>query len=167
MLGDKVVALAFAFVMALAITNTCLAQNDPQDYVTAHNKARSAVGVGPVTWHKTLQDYAEKYAYKRKGDCQLIHNPEGKYGENLFWGGDKDKYYSAKYAVNDWVYEKQYYTYSTNKCDWGKVCDHYTQVVWRSSTKIGCARVKCDYNTGIFIVCYYYPEGNHKGQRPY
>ncbi|KAF3341916.1 pathogenesis-related protein PRB1-3-like protein [Carex littledalei] len=164
MLGDKVVALAFAFVMALAITNTCLAQNSPQDYVNAHNKARSAVGVGPVTWDTTVQEYAQGYANKRKGDCQLIHSG-GKYGENLFWGNGKD--YSGVDAVNAWVDEKQYYNYNTNTCASGKVCGHYTQVVWRSSTKIGCARVVCDKNAGIFIICNYSPPGNYVGERPY
>jgi pathogenesis-related protein 1 len=58
MSGNKVLAFFFAFVIALAITNTCIAQNSAQDYVNAHNKARSAVGVGGVTWNQTLQTYA-------------------------------------------------------------------------------------------------------------
>ncbi|XP_078180202.1 pathogenesis-related protein 1-like [Carex rostrata] len=164
MLGNKVVAFGFAFVVALAITNTCLAQNTPQDYVNAHNTARSAVGVGPVTWDQTVQAYAQSYANKRKGDCQLVHSG-GPYGENIFWGNGKD--YSGIDAVNLWVSEKQYYTYSSNSCASGKVCGHYTQVVWRSSTKIGCAKVVCDNNAGIFIICNYSPPGNVNGQRPY
>ena len=31
------------------------------------------------------------------------------------------------------------------------MCWHYTQVVWRSSTRIGCARVVCSGNHGMFI----------------
>lgn len=164
MLNNKMVAFGFALVMALAMTHTCLAQNSPQDYVNAHNKARSAVGVGPVTWDQKLQTYAENCANKRKGDCKLIHSG-GPYGENIFWGKGKD--YSGKDAVDSWVSEKQHYSYSTNSCGWRKVCRHYTQIVWRSSTKIGCAKVVCNNNAGIFIICSYSPAGNIKGKKPY
>ncbi|KAJ3706114.1 hypothetical protein LUZ61_009819 [Rhynchospora tenuis] len=164
MSGNKAIAFSFAFVMALAMTNTCLAQNSPQDYVNAHNKARAAVGVGGVSWDSTVQAYAQSYANKRKSDCKLIHS-SGPYGENLFWGWGKD--YSGIDAVDNWVSEKQYYNYNTNTCQSGKVCGHYTQVVWRSSTKIGCAKVVCDNNAGIFIICSYNPPGNISGQRPY
>jgi pathogenesis-related protein 1 len=164
MLGNKVLAFCLALVMAFAMTNTCQAQNSPQDYVNAHTKARAAVGVGAVTWDKTVQAYAQNYANKRKGDCKLIHSG-GQYGENIFWGWGKD--YSGIEAVNSWVSEKKYYNYGSNSCASGKVCGHYTQVVWRSSTKIGCAKVVCDNNAGIFIICNYKPAGNIRGKKPY
>ncbi|CAD6220342.1 unnamed protein product [Miscanthus lutarioriparius] len=40
-------------------------------------------------------------------------------------------------------------------------------VVWRASTAIGCARVVCSNNAGVFIICNYYPPGNVIGQSPY
>ncbi|KAM0937358.1 putative CAP domain-containing protein [Dioscorea sansibarensis] len=157
-------ALCLACIMVLlAMTNQALAQNSAQDFVTAHNSARSAVGVGPVTWDTTVAAYAQNYANQRIGDCKLVHSG-GPYGENLFWGSGAE--FTAADAVNSWVSEKQYYDYASNTCAAGKVCGHYTQVVWRSSTSIGCARVKC--NSGaIFIICNYKPAGNIVGQRPY
>ncbi|KAJ4800800.1 hypothetical protein LUZ62_052046 [Rhynchospora pubera] len=163
MSGNKSVAFGFAFVVVLTMINACLAQNSPQDYVNAHNTARSAVGVGGVTWDSTVQAYAQNYANQRKGDCKLIHSG-GPYGENLFWGYGAD--FSGVYAVNSWVSEQQYYNYTTNTCASGHVCGHYTQVVWSSSTQIGCARVVCT-NGGIFIICNYYTPGNYIGQKPY
>ncbi|KAJ0561285.1 putative CAP domain-containing protein [Helianthus annuus] len=44
-------------------------------------------------------------------------------------------------AVHLWVAEKSYYDYTTNTCASGHVCRHYTQVVWRNSVQLGCARV--------------------------
>ncbi|KAJ3706113.1 hypothetical protein LUZ61_009818 [Rhynchospora tenuis] len=169
MSGNKPVAFGFAFLVVLAMINACLAQNSPQDYVNAHNTARSAVGVGGVTWDSTVQAYAQNYANQRKGDCQLIHSG-GPYGENLYGGyiaGGYGKDYSGVDAVNAWVSEKQYYDYNSNSCAQGKVCGHYTQVVWRSSTKIGCAKVMCDNNNGFIITCNYSPPGNYVGQKPY
>ncbi|KAJ3669501.1 hypothetical protein LUZ60_011451 [Juncus effusus] len=120
--------------------------------------------VGNVSWNTTVQNYAQNYANTRKADCKLIHSG-GPYGENLFWGYGAD--FSGVDAVNAWVAEKQYYDYNTNTCASGKVCGHYTQVVWRSSTQIGCAKVVCDNNGGIFIICSYSPPGNYAGQKPY
>jgi pathogenesis-related protein 1 len=48
----------------------------------------------------------------------------------------------------------------------GKSCGHYTQVVWRTSTKIGCARVVCN-NGATIISCNYSPHGNFNRQSPY
>jgi len=59
------------------------------------------------------------------------------------------------------------YTYSTNSCASGKVCGHYTQVVWKNSTKIGCAGVVCSNGGGIIYGCNYDPPGNYSGQKPY
>ena len=53
------------------------------------------------------------------------------------------------------------YNHATNTCSApsGQSCGHYTQVVWRASTAIGCARVVCSNNAGVFIICNYYPPG--------
>lgn len=157
----------FALGLVLAIISiafaTTHAQNTPQDYIAAHNQARAAVGVGPVVWDPTVAAYAQSYANQRRADCRLVHS-SGPYGENIFWGSGKE--WSGIEAVNSWVSEKQWYNYASNTCAAGRVCGHYTQVVWRNSVRIGCARVKCN-NGAIFITCNYSPPGNYVGQRPY
>ncbi|CAM0150198.1 unnamed protein product [Urochloa decumbens] len=156
--------LALAFAAALLVS-PCAAQNDPQDYVDPHNAARNDVGVGPVTWDDTVAAYAASYAAQRRGDCALQHSG-GPYGENIFWGSAGADW-SAADAVNSWVSEKQWYDHDSNSCAAGETCGHYTQVVWRDSTAIGCARVVCDNGGGVFITCNYNPPGNVVGQSPY
>ncbi len=64
--------------------------------------------------------------------------------------------------------EKQYYHHDTNSCDSGRVCGHYTQVVWRNTTKVGCAVYTCaGLQYGATVVCNYGPGGNTSGRRPY
>ncbi|XP_044956491.1 pathogenesis-related protein PRB1-2-like [Hordeum vulgare subsp. vulgare] len=157
-------SLVLAFAMAAANSSPCAAQNAPADFVSLHNTARLVVGAGPVTWDTTVAAYAQSYANSRKASCNLAHS-NGTYGENLFWGSGTT--WTASSAVTMWTDEKQYYNYATNTCALGKVCGHYTQVVWSSSTSIGCARVVCDNNAGVFIICNYSPRGNIGGQRPY
>ncbi|CAM0958554.1 unnamed protein product [Alopecurus aequalis] len=147
--------LAVALLLALA------------DYLDPHNAARADVGVGPVSWDETVAAYAQAYAEQRRGDCQLIHTPAGRpYGENIYGGAGGGATWTAADAVQSWVSEKQYYDHGSNTCASGEVCGHYTQVVWRDSTAIGCARVVCD-SGGVFIICSYNPPGNYEGQSPY
>ncbi|KAK1584999.1 hypothetical protein QYE76_016938 [Lolium multiflorum] len=157
--------LALLLALATAMAASVAAQNSPQDFVDPHNAARDDVGVGPVSWDDTVAAYAQSYAEQRRGDCQLVHSG-GQYGENIFWGSAGADW-SAADAVNSWVSEKQFYDHGSNTCAEDEVCGHYTQVVWRDSTAVGCARVVCDNNGGVFIVCSYNPPGNFEGQSPY
>uniref|UniRef100_A0A0D9V168 SCP domain-containing protein n=1 Tax=Leersia perrieri TaxID=77586 RepID=A0A0D9V168_9ORYZ len=160
-------AILLTLAVAAAMASPSQAQNSPQDYVRLHNAARAAVGVGPVTWDSSVQAFAENYARQRAGDCSLIHsNNRVNLGENLFWGG-AGKDWTAADAVNLWVNERSDYNYGSNSCAQGKVCGHYTQVVWSTSTSIGCARVVCNGGRGVFITCNYRPAGNIVGQKPY
>ena len=158
-------ALLVVLAMAAVMLEPSNAQNSPQDYVTAHNTVRATVGVGPVAWDAAVASYAASYARRRSGDCKLIHSNSRDYGENLFWGSGKD--WTAVQAVKKWADERPDYSYASNSCINGKMCGHYTQIVWRNSTRIGCARLLCDHDAGVFITCNYSPPGNYIGQRPY
>ncbi|GJN28958.1 hypothetical protein PR202_gb17137 [Eleusine coracana subsp. coracana] len=46
----------------MALATTVCAQNTAQDFVNLHNKARAAVGVGPVVWDPVVARYARNYA---------------------------------------------------------------------------------------------------------
>nr|DAD38891.1 TPA_asm: hypothetical protein HUJ06_013213 [Nelumbo nucifera] len=152
----------FILMVGLALLHVSEAQDSPQDYINAHNEARRAVGVGPMTWDNTLAGYAQRYANQRIGDCAMKHS-NGPYGENLAAAMPS---LSGTNAVKMWVNEKQFYDYNSNSCAAGKVCGHYTQVVWRSSVRLGCAKVHCN-NGWDFVICNYAPRGNYVGQRPY
>ncbi|GLT72515.1 hypothetical protein SLA2020_444420 [Shorea laevis] len=154
--------LALFCLFGLTLLHLSLAQDTQQDYLKAHNDARAAVGVAALTWDDKVAAYAQNYANKHIGDCNLVHSG-GPYGENLAAStGDL----SGTAAVKLWVDEKADYNYNSNSCAAGKVCGHYTQVVWRNSVRLGCAKVRCN-NGGTFIGCNYDPPGNFNGQRPY
>ncbi|KAL0481115.1 pathogenesis-related protein 1 [Acrasis kona] len=171
-------ALIFALLVLVA---TAMAQGVVQDFtqdeinsiLSAHNYARSSVGVSGVTWSATTAQFAKNYAVKCLSSNKVLmdHNPNrnnnGVYlGENIYaFTGDKASGFDA--SMN-WIQESRDYNYSTNTCAPNKICGHYTQVVWRSSTKIGCARVKCsNIQYGATVLCNYEPGGNYNGQKPY
>lgn len=147
---------------AVAATAVDPAQrNSPRDFLDAHNRARAEVGVRPLVWNDTVAYYAYQYAHRRYGDCRMEHSM-GPYGENLAEGWGR---LSGVDAVGMWVSEKPNYDYYSNSCV-GDECLHYTQVVWRDSTHLGCARLQC-HNGWLFVICSYDPPGNYIGQRPY
>lgn len=141
--------------------SSSVAQDLPQDYVDAHNTARAQVGVEPIQWDDSVANYAQQYLSQHIGDCQMVHS-NGPYGENLAWNSVD---LSGTDAVQMWVDEKQFYDYASNSCV-GNECRHYTQVVWKNSVRVGCAKVRCN-NGATLISCNYDPAGNYVNQRPY
>ncbi|WZZ47074.1 hypothetical protein YC2023_043333 [Brassica napus] len=84
---------------------------------------------------------------------------------NLAWNSGS---MSAAEAVEAWVNQKSDYDYNSNTCaDPLTNCLSYTQVVWRNSVKLGCAKVSCINDGGTYITCNYDPPGNIVGQWPY
>jgi pathogenesis-related protein 1 len=147
------------------------------ELVAAHNEARASAKPTPrpalpkLTWSPEAARVAQAWA----SECRFEHNPNrGKYGENLAAAAPPGSKTNAQ-VVWDWVSEAANYTYSSHRCAPGKVCGHYTQVVWRDTKQVGCATVTCTKNspfgarfpTWQLWVCDYTPPGNYVGQKPY
>jgi len=147
-----------------------------REILNAHNQARISANnpvpnpaLAPLQWSASAASTAQAWADK----CQASHNPELKnLGENIAFA-TPNKLTTAG-VVQGWAAEASNYSYGTNACAPGKVCGHYTQLVWRSTTHVGCATKECDKNSPFagftrwqIWVCNYSPPGNFVGQRPY
>jgi hypothetical protein len=106
--------------------------------------------------------------------CLFEHNPDrGHLGENLA-AATLDTW-TTQQMVAGWASEASDYDYAGNTCAPEKMCGHYTQLVWRSTTGVGCVTRTCTKNspfgpqfpTWQLWVCNYTPPGNVVGQRPY
>ncbi|KAI5958405.1 hypothetical protein CANMA_004249 [Candida margitis] len=125
-----------------------------KDILDAHNSKRAAHGVSALSWDQDAYQYAQNYADEYSCSGNLKHSG-GKYGENLAVG-----YSSGSSAVEAWYDEGSSYDYST-----ASTFDHFTQVVWKSTTKVGCAYKDCSAeNWGKYIICSYDPAGNIIGE---
>lgn len=135
-----------------------------EELVAEHNKWRSKVGVPPLRWSNELEEFAKKWAHKlsKTYGCRMIHS-DSSFGENIFWAN-----YSVtpKYVVDYWAEERFYYDYSSNSCKTGKICEHYTQIVWKDTKEVGCGKALC-VGKGEIWVCSYNPAGNIRGKRPF
>lgn len=128
-----------------------------QAVLDQHNKYRCLHGVPPMTWSDEIARNAQAWATSTQG--QMQHSPassrryEGGFeslGENL--AGT-----TTASAVDMWYSEIQH---SQNGLvdSFSNSTGHYTQVVWKSSTSLGCGI----YNQ--LLVCQYGPAGNVDGR---
>ncbi|KGU35780.1 hypothetical protein MGM_00786 [Candida albicans P75063] len=123
------------------------------EILDAHNKYRAQHKVGDLSWDVDTYNYAKNNADNY--DCSgVLTHTHGKFGENLA-AGFKD----GASTVAAWVDEPISYS------DASFVYNHFTQVIWKGSTKVGCAYKDCrKSNWGLYVVCEYDPYGNVIGQ---
>ncbi|CCK73544.1 CAP domain-containing protein NDAI_0G05610 [Naumovozyma dairenensis CBS 421] len=123
--------------------------------LSAHNAKRALHKDTPaLKWSDNLASYAQAYAdaYDCSGNLQHSGGP---YGENLALG------YSATGAVDAWYGEISDYDWSNPGAG---SAGHFTQVVWKSSTEVGCGIKTCGGVWGDYVICSYDPAGNYANQ---
>jgi hypothetical protein len=140
-------------------------------WLQAHNAVRSSAQpppsppLAPLGWSAPAATVALGWSK----NCVWEHNANrGDFGENIS---------AATYeltpdaVVTGWADEAAGYDYASNGCS--SVCGHYTQLVWRDTTSVGCAVNRCTTgspfgsSTWYFAVCDYSPPGNYVGEKPY
>jgi len=138
--------------------------DDIRAITSYHNKVRADVGVGPLQWSGDLAGYAQQWAsHLAATTCSMAHRTQQKYGENLFQG--TAGYYTAVDAAKTWENEKKNYSGGIlTEANW-QPAGHYTQMVWRDTTTLGCGQSTCGQT--VIVVCNYAPPGNYLGRRPY
>ena len=135
--------------------------------IAAHNAARRRYGVAPLAWDNGLARDAENYARQLARTNRFEHDRQAgrapMQGENLF-RGTRDAYSYAD-MIGLLVAEGQYFRRGVfpNVSTTGNVSHvgHYTQIVWPTSKRVGCAVASNRAND--FLVCRYLPAGNVVG----
>ncbi|XP_066504363.1 cysteine-rich secretory protein LCCL domain-containing 2 [Hoplias malabaricus] len=158
---------------------------DREEILALHNKLRGGVyptasNMEYMVWDDELERSATHWAEQ----CQWEHGPQDllmSIGQNLavHWG----RYRSPAYHVQAWYDEVKDYTYPypqecnpwcPDRCS-GPMCTHYTQLVWATTSRVGCAVHTCPrmnvwgeiWENAIYLVCNYSPKGNWIGEAPY
>jgi hypothetical protein len=136
--------------------------------LAAHNRERARMGVAPLRWDPVLAASAASYGPTLARIGGLRHSPRAaRVGqrENL-WMGTRGAF-SPEQMVGNWIAEKAYYRHGQfpNVSRTGKWSDvaHYTQVVWRGTTHVGCAIYPT--RNWDYLICRYSPPGNVDGRR--
>lgn len=134
-----------------------------QQFIDTHNKYRTEVGLPPLTWNDNLANFAGEWAvHQGEKGCKMKHRPDNEYGENIYWSSGRD--FDPIYTVDQWGGEKLQY-HDEVVGEEKAMVGHYTQMVWRTTTEVGCAAFNC--GSSLIVICNYNPPGNWIGQHPY
>jgi len=165
---------------AVLANNNISIDDQIEAMLVLHNDARRDVNITRnLVWSDRIALDAQSYADTLANSGAFEHDPKnhegydnGAYGENLYAAYPSKP--SLATATKAWIDEKQYYTVGLigddSTCVENQLCGHYTQIVWESTSEVGCAISKYttgSYKDGYVIVCKYQTPGNYVGERPY
>jgi len=132
-------------------------------FLFSHNAIRTAHNATGLTWSTEYAAMAEAWADKcqfKRTDGFLSDTP---YGE---LHAAATGFFPISTAINQFAKDAEEYDPAH------PVYNHWTQIVWKSTTKVGCARSTCNDLLGLrtgmatYYVCFYDPAGNVIGQAP-
>ncbi|SDM36285.1 CAP family protein [Allokutzneria albata] len=162
-----------ALVLGVATTGTAQAAT-PQDYTTdafqrdclaAHNAYRKRHGAPVLKTDPKIVAFA-KGRGTRLAATEILAHDAANYGENLNWSWSSAGPAPVPCAsvVKGWYDQIKNYDWKNPDSSW-KQSGFFTQVVWKSTTTVGCAQVAAlnGKKGGTYTVCNYAPAGNLMG----
>jgi uncharacterized protein YkwD len=139
--------------------------------LAVHNSERAAVGVPPLLWSDKLAADAKPWAEHLATTTEFAHDPTASSkgeGENL--AGFIMSVSETGGGQTLWVNEKKLGGAADGAVltqeNWFPT-GHYTQMVWKTTTTIGCATASGGGHPFSILVCRYSPQGNIIGQKPF
>ncbi|KAJ3056751.1 hypothetical protein HK097_004612 [Rhizophlyctis rosea] len=161
------------------ITTKRQSSSERAECLEVHNAARRNVNAytkpKALTYSTSLENAACAWAQYLANTNQLAHSggKVGGYGENLYRVSSSSPRHGAgasigscKTAASSWAAEDKYY-WSGLKIGEGSGTSkygHYTQMVWPSTTQVGCCGWQSADRKAETWVCEYSPQGNYRGQ---
>ncbi|KAK9378179.1 uncharacterized protein V2V93DRAFT_376435 [Kockiozyma suomiensis] len=135
---------------------------DEQSALDAQNAAREEAGVPDFTWSDDLAAEAKSYAEYLSANDLFVHSGVAGEGENLYWSSSTASGQLTD-AVDSFLSEKSSYDAAGDPVigDGYTAYGHYTQIIWKTTTEVGCAESEG------YVVCRYYPQGNYLGESPF
>ena len=134
--------------------------------LSAHNHERALVGHRPLEWDPQLASAAASYGPALARLRQLVHSPrETRPGQRENLAMAPRGSLSAEQLVQLWSREKLIlrpglFPAVSSTGRWEDVA-HYTQMVWPTTTRVGCAVFAADND---YLICRYSPPGNVDGK---
>lgn len=136
-------------------------QNIQNQILDQHNYYRQLQGVPDLIWSDELAADAQLWANKLAASEQMMHS-NMQWGENIYYS---TVFSNPKDVVDTWATEQKYYKGEPVSSQTVHLYGHYTQIIWSSTTHIGCA-YSVSANGNYYWVCEYSPPGNYIGRKP-
>ena len=155
------------FCFLFSFFSICLSQNYDVDsllniIILKQNIIRGNLEIPVLEKSDMLENIAKE---ETKMLCQNPYNYRVRedYGVNIYRG---TKFPEADEVINLWIREQRHYRGNEITEQGILNFGHYTQIIWRQTTVIGCSMSQTKGGMYI-IVCLYSPKGNIIGQKPH
>lgn len=131
---------------------------DSRDCLGAHNILRRHHGVPDLVWDERIAAYAQKRSeyIAARGMGSFEHPKDGCLGENLYaqsWAS-----WGCAPMVRSWYDEIK--SYDFGKPGFSPDTGHFTALVWRTTTRVGCGMARGAPGTwgagGVYLTCNYW-----------
>ena len=145
-------------------------KEDVINSLKVHNQERVQLGLKKLEWSNDLQKEAEIYAKYLADNDVFKHSSQKNQGENLYYEYNSASITKIPLELSSisWLDEKKDYKYSKigdGKNTFNKI-GHYTQMIWKNTTKVGLGAY-VNKEGKVYVVARYYPAGNMIGKYPY
>ncbi|KAI9301149.1 CAP domain-containing protein [Cunninghamella echinulata] len=139
-------------IFALVQFTFAASKKDIKTILNLHNKYRKRHGSPALKWDASIARFAQSHTNK----CKFEHSRKQGLGENIAMGQN-----SWNAVVKGWYDEEKHYDY--NNPGYNEKIGHFSAVVWKSTSKIGCGVTKCRNGAKLYS-CNYKKPGNYEGQ---
>ena len=138
-----------------------------QEALIAHNELRAQHGVTPLELDDELSRMALDWSENLASTQSLRYSKRSyrgeEVGENVLrcdLKGSDSIYFSGDKATLEWYKQEASYLYDGQ---FTVSTGNFTQVVWKSSRKVGFAFTMTE-DAEVYVVAQYWPAGNYRGQ---
>lgn len=95
----------------------------------------------------------------QQGVLAHLQNNHG-YGENLMMIQGDISNFTCEFVIQKFYDEFKDFNFDFNNPSWSEKTGHATQVIWKSTTEVGCYEKMSRHSRQKMTVCTYYPPGN-------
>ena len=135
-----------------------LSASEIEQILAAHNKVREQYKLPTLTWDCKLANFAQEWATRGLAE----HREYCNFGESIFVSSMESLV--PDLPVKTWLNEGQFWNNQAGTCQAGKMCNHFTQLVWKRTTQVGCGiNTHLSGRWKTMLVCNYNPAGNTPG----
>ncbi|CAF1551756.1 unnamed protein product [Rotaria sp. Silwood1] len=153
----------FHKVLRKRATFTAEQRQFQNDVLYAHNYYRAYHCAQSLQLDDLLSTSAQNFAQKLADTNQFYHSGTKGVGENLYMATSSNGIKLHGYTgVISWYNEIR--SYNFNNGGFSMATGHFTQLVWRSSTKLGVGIAYGNGGRSAYLVAQYTPPGNYIGQ---
>jgi uncharacterized protein YkwD len=133
--------------------------------LTLHNNLRTKYRAPALKWNTTLAASAQSWTNQCKFSHDVTTLRRLNYGENLAVVNGPPSYDVWPTGIKGWSNEASLYNFAAP--GYTPAAGHFTQMVWKGTTQVGCGRTpNCQvagFGPGTMYSCRYSPPGNYIG----